>query len=80
MIAASVRPAGDGTGLAVMGRELLFEGDYESMSSYDFTNYDVMPDDKHFVMLRVAGPAQTEIIMWMNWLPELRARMAATRR
>jgi len=70
---------GDWTGgasLAITGRATLFSGDYESSPvGATYTGYDVAPDDKHFVMLRRAGNAEPDIVIWMNWLDELRAKV-----
>jgi serine/threonine protein kinase len=64
-----------GGGLAIVGRTTLFEGDYQSNPlSPTYTSYDVARDDRHFVMLRRAGNARPDIVIWMNWLDELRAR------
>ena len=64
-----------GGALAIAGRTTLFEGDYQSNPmTPTYTSYDVAPDDKHFVMLRRAGNARPDIVIWMNWLDELRAR------
>jgi serine/threonine-protein kinase len=63
-----------GGGLAITGRTTLFEGDYQqSVLGRTFTSYDVAPDDKHFVMLRRAGNAP-DIVVWTNWLDELRVK------
>jgi serine/threonine-protein kinase len=73
MIEASFGDWESGT-LSVTGRTTLFEGDYQSSpAGTTFTGYDVAPDDKHFVMLRHVGEAP-DIVIWMNWLDELRAK------
>jgi len=48
------------------------------MYSYDFQpQYDVAPDDKRFVMIRVRGTGATgSLVMVDNWFPELNARVA----
>ena len=60
--------------LAITGRTTLFEGDYEpSPIRPTLTSYDVASDDKHFVMLRRVGNAP-DIVIWTNWLDELRVK------
>jgi hypothetical protein len=51
----------------------LFEGSFFSVVMAH-PSYDVAPDGKHFVMLRMDDVGQ--IVVVMNWLNELRARTA----
>ena len=39
--------------------------------------YDVAPDDRRFLMIRVPGGSNEEVVYVENWFTELRARMAA---
>ena len=58
----------------IKGRSVAAEGDFVPNASHP--NYDVAPDGKHFlVMKRAGGEAQTIVVH--NWLPEVRARIAA---
>jgi len=59
---------------SVTGREVLFEGSYSTSSSHQ--NYDVTPDGQGFLMLQPA--AEAEVVVVLNWLTELRARMRAS--
>jgi serine/threonine-protein kinase len=73
VIAAAVRTS---PAFAVTGRQVLFEGPY----ARDFLHpmYDVSPDGKTFVMLRPAA-TEAQIVVVLDWLAELRARLAAAR-
>jgi eukaryotic-like serine/threonine-protein kinase len=60
----------------VLGRRLLFEGDYLTASA-PHANYDVLPDGSGFVMVQaVSAPV---IVVTYNWRSELR-RLLAQRR
>jgi len=59
---------------SVTGREVLFEGNYVSNSSHQ--NYDVAPDGQGFLMLQ--PETDVEVVMVLNWITELRARIRAT--
>jgi hypothetical protein len=37
--------------------------------------YDVAPDDRHFLMIRVPGASNEEVVYVENWFSELRAKM-----
>ena len=39
--------------------------------------YDVSPDDQRFVMLRIEGGVDDELILVTNWFEELRQRMGS---
>jgi Tol biopolymer transport system component len=69
MIAATM----DAAGGAVTRRTTLFEGDFQG--NCDIRCYDVAPDDKQFVMGRLK--TKPDIVIWTNWLDELRAKMRA---
>ena len=61
--------------LAVTRRDTLFED--RSAADIYHAEYDVLPDGKHFVVLRPAAESP-EIVVVLNWLTELRARMNAS--
>jgi dipeptidyl aminopeptidase/acylaminoacyl peptidase len=61
---------------AMTSRRLALEGEFVPNASHQ--NYDIAPDGKHFLMIkRAGGEAQTIVVH--NWLPEVRARIAAKR-
>jgi hypothetical protein len=74
MRVADLVPAG--TTLTVSGPRTLFEGDY-----YDADNgtrsptYDVAPDGRRFLMAKALPGSRAEILVWMDWLPEFKARL-----
>ena len=70
-----------GAVLTVARRQRLFEGDFQSSDDLGLPvqTYDVSPDGRHFVMGRSSGGTRAEIIIWTNWLQELKARMANAR-
>lgn len=63
-------------GVSVTGRKILFEGLFASgTNNVSRAEYDVHPDGKRFVALRLT-PGETEIVVVLNWLAELRERTA----
>ena len=78
MMAVDLTP---GTVLTVARRQRLFEGDFQSSDDLGLPvqTYDVAPDGRHFVMGRASGGARAEIVIWTNWLGELKSRMANAR-
>jgi hypothetical protein len=52
-----------GSGFAVTGRRLLFTGSF--VSGDDYREYDVAPDDRHFIMLS-GGSAPSTLIGLQN--------------
>jgi serine/threonine protein kinase len=78
MMAVDLTP---GTVLTVAGRQRLFEGDFQSSADFGFPvqTYDVSPDGRRFVMARASGGTRAEIVIWTNWLRELKTRMANAR-
>ena len=40
-----------------------------------YPQYDVSPDDQRFVMLRNEGAADSELVLVLNWLEELKERV-----
>ncbi len=65
-----------GSSLSVSGRRALFEGDYYLADPGALIPaYDVSPDGQRFAMARVVGGSRSEIVVWMNWLGQLAARL-----
>jgi len=57
----------------------LFEGDFFGEAADELSaTYDVAPDNRHFLMGR-ALEARSEIVVWVNWLEELKSRLAQQR-
>jgi hypothetical protein len=54
---------------SVVSRTKLFEGPFVADPSN--TNYDVMPDDEHFIMVQLSE-SQSETVMIWGWANELR--------
>jgi serine/threonine-protein kinase len=73
LIAASVTTSPT---FSLGARSIALEGDFMQNASHQ--NYDVAPDGKHFLMIKRAG-AEAQTIAVYNWLPEVRARLAATK-
>jgi hypothetical protein len=65
MTAATV----SGSPLALVATRPVFVGAY--LTDGGFTNYDLSPDDKHFLMLQSVD-RQAETILVYNWAGELR--------
>jgi Tol biopolymer transport system component len=59
---------------SVTGRDVLFEGSYSASASHQ--SYDVAPDGQGFLMLQ--PDADVEVVVVLNWLTELRARIRAS--
>jgi len=59
---------------SVTGREVLFEGSYSAGAGHQ--NYDVAPGGQGFLMLQPDGDVQVVVVL--NWLTELRARLRAS--
>jgi Tol biopolymer transport system component len=56
---------------SVTGREVLFEGSYATSANH--RNYDVAPDGRGFLMLQ--PDAAAAVVVVLNWVTELRARI-----
>ena len=59
--------------LSVTTRRVLFDADYLTETFH--ANFDVMPDDKSFVMVKPLDE-QRRLVVVVNWREELAARMA----
>ena len=73
LIAAKLRQSG---GLAVESRSIALTGDYELDLRSAHQNYDVSPDGKSFLMLKVVNRGLPPIIAY-NWQREFRAMIQA---
>ena len=69
MIAATVTTE---SGVRVLSREQLFTGNYLQYRWH--RQYDVMPDGKHFLMIR--NPLRSNIEVVTNWFPKLKKALA----
>jgi Tol biopolymer transport system component len=77
---AAGAPAAGAPSLTVAGRRALFEGRYQSVVSVVAApSYDVSPDGTRFAVLRPATENR-EVVVVLDWLAEVRARVAAARR
>ncbi len=68
---------GTKNGLAIVGRETLFKGDYPVTTGH--ANYDVAPDGKHLLLLRPVSDSVRAIVVH-DWASEFRAKIAAAGR
>jgi hypothetical protein len=60
--------------------KMLFEGQYQSLSTISTPNYDVSPDGQRFLMLKPTEQVQsapTQINVVLNWFEELKRRVPA---
>ena len=80
MVAALVEIDGTDERLSVAGRERLFRGDFYRGPSSPAATYDVHPDGRRFVVTRAVGGGGTDIIVWMNWMDNLKELLAETSR
>lgn len=59
----------------------LFEGAYLTNSPAPARNYDVTSDGRQFLFIRKTeaspAPGPTQVVLVLNWLEELKARVAA---
>ncbi len=62
--------------LSVAARRVLFDANYLTETFH--ANYDVMPDDKSFVMVKPVDN-QRRLVVVLNWRDELAARLAGRR-
>jgi len=62
-------------------RRKLFEGKFLGNDwSRVVSLYDVAPDGKHFLFARALEGSRSEIVVWVNWLDEVKARLGTARR
>jgi Tol biopolymer transport system component len=73
-VAATLARRGGADGLVVTGRAPLFRDVFDGDMPH--ANYAVATDGQHFVLLGGAGRAPEAVVV-ANWLPELRAALAA---
>jgi serine/threonine-protein kinase len=76
LLAATI---GAGTAPTVIERRVLFADVFDGDMPMPHRNYDVLPDGKGFVMIAPVDSAAPETIVVLNWLGEMRARLAAQR-
>jgi hypothetical protein len=76
MMAAQLRIGTVGQ-LEVSQRRTLFEGEFADPAvSALWAAYDVAPDGR-FLMARALGGSRSEIVLWLNWLGEIREQLDA---
>jgi serine/threonine-protein kinase len=61
---------------SVGSRRKLFDGDFFGIGEWSAT-YDVLPDGRHFLMARRVGAAAGQLIVWVDWLGDIEAKLAA---
>jgi Tol biopolymer transport system component len=59
-------------GLSVVGREQLFRGEFFGGPGAVAATYDVDPDGRRLIVTRAVGSGSTEIVVWKDWLAELK--------
>jgi len=74
MYVATVR---DRSELAVTDRRVLFTDAFDGDMPMPHRNYDVSKDGRHFVMIGAAPGVAPETVVVLNWLGELRTRLAS---
>ena len=67
LIAASVKTDPE---FVLEKRTVLFKDSYVTRS--DFTNYDVHPDGKSFLMVKRMGESSPRIVVALNWIEKLK--------
>lgn len=63
--------------LSVTDRRVLFEGDFFGGAGSPVATYDVHPDGDRFLIARAEGGRRGEIVVWKDWLGELRSLLGA---
>ena len=79
----SVDVRADPTSVQLLGtnRRKLFEGKFLGNDWIRIVSlYDVAPDGKHFLFARALEGSRSEIVVWLNWLDEVKARLGTARR
>ncbi len=76
IVAADIAVDGSGGSLSVTAREQLFEGDFYGSVGRPEATYDVHPDGRRFVLARAVNRGGTRIVLWMDWLEELKDQLA----
>ena len=78
MVAATLRP---GPPITVASRGVLFTGSFDDDEMpMPHRNYDVTPDGRQFVMIATAPDAVRETVVSIDWLGDVRARLARLER
>jgi Tol biopolymer transport system component len=63
--------------LSVTGRERLFEGDFLGDAGNPRPTYDAAPDGRHFLVIRAEGDMGPRIVVWTDWIGELKTTLEA---
>jgi hypothetical protein len=58
----------------VTSRRALFDGDFFGLSEFVAT-YDVSPDGRKFLMARRIGTGAGQLIAWVDWLGDIKAKL-----
>ena len=74
VVAATLRLDGGAPSLTVTGRAPLFADRYDRDMPH--RNYDVAPDGRRFVMVATQAATDSEAVVVLGWLGELRAKLA----
>lgn len=77
--AAEVTVDASGERLSVGRRTQLLQGEFFGGARHSAT-YDVHPEGDRFVVTRAAGTRTNEIVVWMDWLDELKQLLAERNR
>jgi WD40 repeat protein len=64
-----------GGGMTVTARDRLFEGDFFGGPGSTKATYDVHPDGRRFVLARALGGRSGQIVIWTDWIGELKDRL-----
>ena len=79
IVAAELSTDAAQQGIRIAARRQLFEGDFMgSDADPSGAMYDVLPDGR-FIMARALPGTGSQMVVWMDWLHELKARLAAER-
>ncbi|HTR20211.1 MAG TPA: protein kinase [Gemmatimonadales bacterium] len=76
LIAADIALNAPRGSFQVVRRQQLFEMDsYVGLPGAFPATYDVAPDGRHFLIARRVGETEPAIMVWINWLPALKAKL-----
>jgi eukaryotic-like serine/threonine-protein kinase len=68
-----------GVSPVIANRRVLFADTFDGDMPMPHRNYDVFPDGERFVMIAPTGDAAAETIVVLDWVKELRAKLASKR-
>jgi hypothetical protein len=60
--------------VSVTSRRKLFDGDFYGTGAHAAT-YDVSADGRHFLLARRIGPGNGQLIAWVDWLGDVKAKL-----